>query len=248
MLKTAKFLIMLNVIMGLAVFVVSTPAFAQGFSGSDIGSYYCPRKENLTPITDANGDGLADVEVVNGNFICRYSVSNGGGTQTINALPRPPQLVQVQVWFIRIIYVLWGLSGVFFTLVLIYIGFLYMTSFGNDKQLSNVIKRFRNWMIGFVLVFLAYPILNTFFRVLNVEPNVCYTELSLPAFQFFFPNACTPSALNTFTELPAGCRCVGDITGSTSSPACPSNYDSITVTSDVCGAWPPFSTSACCPI
>jgi len=166
---------------------------AQGFSGSDCQSYQCPQLQNQnllddTGHTDANCP--PGVQERDNNFYCEYE-SDDGVTKLRNAIPVPPQLRQLEMWFVRLLYALWALSGIFFTFVLIWIGFQYMTSFGNEVALAEVIKKFRNWMIGLGLVFLSYPVLNTFFRMLPIDQSQsCYADLSLPGFQFFFPNAC----------------------------------------------------------
>lgn len=176
---------------------------AQGFSGSDCNSYQCPDLNGFTLI-DTTGDDCPNGVVEEAdNFICRYESSDSSSSTHVQAaVPIPPQLRQLEIWFVRIMYSLWALSGIFFTFVLIWIGFQYMTSFGNEMALSEVIKKFRNWMIGLGLVFLSYPVLNTFFALLPLdESQSCYADLTLPGFQFFFPNAC-----GTVVDNYASCR------------------------------------------
>lgn len=148
---------------------------AQGFSGSNINNYYCLSRQGATP----------PVQELNQNFVCVYP----DGTQT-NAIPKVPSSQQLQIWFVRVLYVIWAVAGIVFTFVLIGIGFNYLTSFGNEVALADVIKQFRKFIVGVALVVLAYPLLNTFFNVLGLRQSACFDTLQLPGFQFFFPQAC----------------------------------------------------------
>jgi hypothetical protein len=97
----------------------------------------------------------------------------------------------------RILYGAWAASGVVFTLILVFLGFRYMTSGGDSAVLGDIKKRFRNWFIGLMLIFLAYPVLNTLFNIIGVSQSECFSQLKLPAFQFFFPDACKPGTSST---------------------------------------------------
>lgn len=172
------------------------------FSGSDCNNYTCPQLGRITsegqstqltiraPRDPAPGCEGTNIGLQGGNFVCEYS--DGQGNIVVKpAIPKPPQLRVLEFWFVRIVYVAWAIAGVFFTFVLIAIGFQYMTSFGNEVALKDVVVKFRNWMIGLALVFLSYPVLNTFFNVLTIDRDQsCYSELQMPGFQFFFPQAC----------------------------------------------------------
>ncbi|MCA9378962.1 hypothetical protein KC640_00900, partial [Candidatus Dojkabacteria bacterium] len=91
---------------------------------------------------------------------------------------------------IKIVYLAWAAAGIIFTLILMWIGWLYMTSFNNEFLLADVIKKARNWGLGLAIVFLAYPVLNTFFNVLGLRQSECFEDINLPGFQFFFASAC----------------------------------------------------------
>lgn len=156
----------------------TTQVAAQGFAGSNVGNYYClPR----------NGQPGPAVSIIDGDYVCDY---DGDGEADARAVPRPPHTQQLQVWFIRILYIIWAVAGIIFTLVLMGIGFQYLTSFGNEVALADVIKQFRKWIVGFGLVILAYPMLNTFFNVVGLRESACLDTIELPGFQFFFPRAC----------------------------------------------------------
>lgn len=150
---------------------------AQNFSGSNTDNYFCQTRNGNTP----------DVIVEDGDYVCDYD-NDGQGDARAN--PRPPSSRQLQFWFIRVLYVIWAVAGIVFTLVLMGIGFQYLTSFGNEVALADVIKQFRKWMVGLALVILAYPMLNTFFNVVGLRESECFTDLQLPGFQFFFATAC----------------------------------------------------------
>lgn len=160
-----------------------SPISAQNFAGSDISNYYCPGKVN------ADGDFVTgpDVREVQGDYLCDY---DGDGVAETRAVPRPPTLRQLEYWFVKIVYLAWAASGIIFTVILMWIGWLYMTSFNNEFLLADVIKRMRNWALGLAIVFLAYPILNTFFNVLGLRRSECFENINLPGFQFFFSTAC----------------------------------------------------------
>jgi len=172
------------------LFPIHIQAQADSFSGSDISNYYCPG------ITVVEGDQTIPYESTfdtviekDGRYLCYYN----NGSIVRDAIARPPKLQQLEVWFVKILYMAWGLSGIAFTLILLYIGFLYMTSRGNDKMMADVKTKLRNWFIGLVLVFLSYPVLNTFFRVIGINEDACYYDITqtMPGFKFFFPTVCS---------------------------------------------------------
>lgn len=151
---------------------------AQGFAGSNINNYYCLAR---------GGNPAPAVTVEDGDYVCDY---DGDGIGEARAVPKPPSSQQLQIWFVRLLYVIWAVAGIVFTLVLIGIGFQYMTSFNNEVLLADVIKQARKWFVGLALVILAYPMLNTFFNILGLRDSACLNALELPGFQFFFSSAC----------------------------------------------------------
>lgn len=182
---------------------------AQDFAGSDPNNYYCPAytgldvigADDLAAITRAARiDGFLVTEIVEteggaaviidntNNYICVYE--NDSNFEVRNAAPKPPTLQIVQVWFVRLVYVIWAVSGVVFTLALMWIGFKYLTSFGNEYAQGGVIKDLRKWLVGLVLVFLSYPVLNTFYNILPLSETACFSDINVIGFQFFFPDAC----------------------------------------------------------
>jgi hypothetical protein len=162
------------------------------FSGNDCTNYQACAQVDGASLVNGDSGCPTGVQVTNQGIICEY-VDTNGEEFVRSASISPPQLRVLEFWFIRIVYAIWAVAGIFFVVVLIGIGFQYMTSFGNEIALGEVIKKFRYWMIGIALVFLSYPGLNTFFSILAVDTSQdCYQQLDdqLIGFQFFFPNAC----------------------------------------------------------
>lgn len=197
---------MRRIILGLTIFVffasiaqIATPvtAAAPSYSGSDPCNYQCPRLANETEDNNklstggqlCNGKVIPGLYLIQDKFVCSYVID--GRIEYRNALPKPPSLQIIEVWFIRILYALWGFSGIAFTFILMTIGAQYMFSFDNAVAVAEVIKRVQKFGVGLLLVFLSYPMLNTFFRILPINQDAsCLSELEMPGFRFFFPEAC----------------------------------------------------------
>jgi hypothetical protein len=225
----------------LSIFLVGTALFflsyssiqATGFSGSDINQYTCTpgavtSRAQLVLLDifsncgDPTTEGVFDCD---GRFVCYYL--DDGKISQRDAIPTPPSLRIIEVWFVRIIFAIWALSGIVFTFVLISLGVQYMFSFGNPQAVERVIKKFQNFLLGFVLVFLSYPILNTFFNILPInDESQCFEQISMPGFQFFFPQACGAQ-----TQLEVCINQCGDIT--TCEFACQKN-EQIRVCKETC--------------
>ncbi|GIW58873.1 MAG: hypothetical protein KatS3mg086_158 [Candidatus Dojkabacteria bacterium] len=118
---------------------------------------------------------------------------------------KPPTLQQVEIWFVRIVYIVWAFVGSLSFVMLVYLGYQYMLKGGtSDQALVDLRRRIINYIIGVVLVFLAVPILTTFFRFLNINGDVkCYefAEAGDLTFRFFFPELCT-DPLNVLVSDP----------------------------------------------
>lgn len=170
--------ILVTLVVALMYFVLPFSVQAQGF-GSDPDNYECARYRGKDGVIQETQDGIT----------CVY-VLDDGSLFVKDAILKPPQLQILQVWFVRILYVIWGVSGVVFTFILISIGMQYLLSFGNVDAVGQVIKRFQKFVVGLALVFLSYPLLATFFQLLPLNEDTCYADVQMPGFQFFFPNAC----------------------------------------------------------
>jgi hypothetical protein len=158
--------------------------FQEGnFSANDgCESYRCPRINGDTPDPSFNST----------KEFCECNYTVDGETVTQIAYLKPPALQQIEIWFVRILYVIWAFVGSLSFLLLVYLGYQYMLTRGDVTKITYIRQRIINYGIGMVLVFLAVPILGTFFRVLGVNGDVqCYSFETLPRFQFFFPELCT---------------------------------------------------------
>jgi hypothetical protein len=165
------------------------PVFAQiqdfTFSGSNPESYQC---------FDDGGtfiDQVPTYDSVTGEFYCTVA------GERVRAVLKPPQLQQLEIWFVRIVYTIWAMIASFSFLLLIYLGYQYLISQGDPTQIKAIRERIIRYIIGFALVFLAVPILITVFRLLGINDSVqCYQGLSDAnnvgiGFQFFFSDLCT---------------------------------------------------------
>ncbi len=173
------------------------------FSGNDPDSYQCIDNDGKTYLNKASyGQGTIDVykDGLTGYYLCRVSLTAGGYgsfdydgvSGNDRAILRPPALQQIEIWFVRILYVIWALVGSFSFFLLVGVGYEYLIRGGtSDQELVKLRKRIINYIIGFVLVFLAIPILTTVFKLLGVNNQVACYNVQLPGFQFFFQNVCT---------------------------------------------------------
>lgn len=173
------------------------------FSANDqqCNSYRCPEREGTSPTPSYN---------VASEF-CECTYPNG---DTIIAFVDPPALQQLEIWFVRIVYAIWAFVGSLSFLLLVYLGYQYILTRGDVTKITEIRQRIINYGIGTVLVFLAVPLLGTFFRLLGLNAEVeCYNFETLPRFQFFFPTLCTESDVNrilSFCDSTSGFDDVSD--------------------------------------
>jgi hypothetical protein len=185
--KNKKFLyifLFLNLLFA-QVSVVHAQLQTFDFSANNPESYQCFDKdtgENLT-------DGPAQLPVQGpddfGNYFCEY---NG---EKIIAQIRPPTLQQIEIWFVRILYAIWGLVASLSFLFLVKLGYEYTISRGDPTKITEVRKKIVSYIIGFSLVFLSIPILTTVFRLLGVNTSAQCYNVSMPGFRFFYSSLCT---------------------------------------------------------
>lgn len=173
------------VLLNVFVTFVNAQIQVDDFSGNDPNSYQCLEKDGtvavgVTPYKDTQ----------TGYFVCDLS------TGTERAVLKPPTLQQIEFWFVRIIYAIWALVGTFSFVFLVYLGYQFMLKRDtSDTQLVDLRRRILNYIIGFALVFLAIPILTTFFRLLGINERVDCYNVNMPGFQFFFADLCTDPRL-----------------------------------------------------
>ena len=184
------------------------------FSGNSADSYQC---------FNLHGDLInqkPQFDSTLGEFYCMVD-----GTR-IKAVLKPPALQELEILFVRVVYAIWALVATFSFLLLVYLAYQYLISRGDATQVKAIRERIIKYIIGFALVFLAVPILVTFFKLLGVNNTVqCYQGLSGDnnvgiGFQFFFTDLCTdPGAqssefatCNQLGQFATGAA-VGDISG-----------------------------------
>lgn len=179
-----------GLVLGL-LFTIAFPTIAQAqiqtnpFSGNDEASYQCLDKFGNRSSATIYKDSAT------GYYLCR-GLDDDGVSGDDRAYLIPPALQQIELWFIRILYIIWALVASFSFALLVVLGYQYILRGGtSDNQLVELRKKIINYVIGFILVFLAVPILTTVFRLLGVNTDVeCY-NVNMPGFQFFFTSICT---------------------------------------------------------
>jgi len=178
------------------------------FSGNNNESYQC---------FDEFGDRVNVSIYKNSNtgfYMCR-GINVDGIPGDDRAFLKPPALQQIEVWFVKILYVIWALVGSFSFFLLVVLGYQYILRGGTtDTQLVELRKKIINYIVGFILVFLAVPILATIFRLLGVNTQAACYDVNMPGFQFFFTSVCTGNetylrnvCLTPGAVLPDGLAC-----------------------------------------
>lgn len=215
------------------------------FSGNDPESYSCYNRTG-TLITDSSGNALVpQKDESKGLFYCNTNSADGyqacsdgiyddGETCDAIAVLKPPTVQQLEVWFVRIVYAIWAIAASFSFIGILIIGYQYMISRGAPEATVRVKDRIAKFLLGFCLVFLAVPILNTVFRVLSVNDSIqCYQGLTSNVgigFQFFFPTLCTDPTGNVsegiVTDPCSSVTSIQDLNGL----LCPSDYINSTST------------------
>ncbi|MFQ5493459.1 MAG: hypothetical protein ACE5DX_04840, partial [Candidatus Dojkabacteria bacterium] len=126
----------------------------------------------------------------------------------------PPSIRELEFLAVRVLYAVWACGGIIFIMLLTYIGFIWMTSGGSDEKIAEAKKRAGQWVIGFLLFFLAQPLVATLMRGLIADDSECFTQLQDPGFTIFFTDVCTggdvasngdggdPTGEPTITALP----------------------------------------------
>ncbi len=185
------------------------------FSGNNPDSYQCFDKQSGEVLSDNQGTVKLTVTGPDsfGNYFCcpNDSINAAGNdcsnpTDKIIAQLKPPALQQIEVWFVRILYAIWGLVASLSFLLVVKMGFDYLISRGDPTKITEVRKRIINYLIGFALVFLAVPILTTVFRLLGINESAQCYNVNMPGFQFFYGSLCTdPKGVIAARFLAAPC-------------------------------------------
>lgn len=223
--KIKKYYLLTTVVFFFFIFTGFTnQVFAQAqdfnFSGNDPDSYQC---------FDSSGNVISGANItkdpVSGKFVCPDGTPAG---------LKPPTLQQLEIWFVRIVYVIWGLTASFSFILLIALGYQYMVSQGDATKVKEIRERILKYILGVAIVFLAVPILTSFFNVLGINQNVSCYNVNMPGFQFFFFNMCTdPRGVDTNP-----CQ-INDLLGGLGATGSGNNY--------ACGTAYQFKPSSSCP-
>lgn len=192
------------------------------FSGSDIASYQCFDANNIpiepTTRTNASGQFLCPCkDGTNPNVFGRCSgatkcenpddTSRPGepgdkGCLAAIATLKPPTLQILEVWFVRILYIIWAIVGSLSFFYLVVLGYRWMLTRGDVVKITEIRQKIIYYVVGVALVFLAVPILTTIFRLLGINDNVDCYNVEMPAFQFFFANLCTAPNMAYYCQNP----------------------------------------------
>ncbi len=202
---------LVNVFVVLIIFflltvLVRSSVFAQAqtftFSGNSKESYQCFDEDGSsnvpTDIRDTNGYWLCECEgggAPSKNGMCGSGTCQGrpgsSGCLAAQAVLKPPALQQLEIWFVRILYVVWALVGTLSFFFLALLGYRYMISRGDVTKITEIRQKIIYYIVGVVLVFLAVPILTTVFRLLGINDEVDCYNVEMPAFQFFHASLCS---------------------------------------------------------
>ncbi|MBN1332114.1 hypothetical protein JW978_04565 [Candidatus Dojkabacteria bacterium] len=128
--------------------------------------------------------------------------------QTLGTLDEPARLRDIEPIVVQMIYVVWGVGTLGLTLILMKIGFDYMTSMGDAQKQQEIRAKGSKWLISVLIFYLAYPIILTFYQVTGIgEANEeCYKDILTPGFHFFFADVCTdPQAGSDKYDINADC-------------------------------------------
>jgi type IV secretory pathway VirB2 component (pilin) len=101
----------------------------------------------------------------------------------------PPALSDISEFLAYIVGIFYSIGGIIFLVILILIGFRWMTSQGNDEVLNESRQRFLYWIVGFVLYFLSAVIVTfilQFFGVKDCNGN----DITNPGFTIVFQDPC----------------------------------------------------------
>src|SRR3989344_3381408 len=73
----------------------------------------------------------------------------------------------IRITIMKIVRVLLGLVGIIALVIIVYAGFLWMTSAGNAEQIDKAKRTLRNAAIGLLIIFLAFAIVSFISRALE---------------------------------------------------------------------------------
>lgn len=124
----------------------------------------------------------------------------------------PPTLGNFQTTIVSLIGTMYSMVGFIFLGILVFNGVIYLIGNLEDAKyilgasIEDVQKRMTQWLIGFMMVLISYPLVGGFMKTI-VSGNECYSKLNNPMVQFIFPNVCPVIAKNT-----SSCESLGSAT------------------------------------
>ena len=103
-----------------------------------------------------------------------------------------PRLRDAEVLFINAMVAIWALAIPYFLFNIIYIGFLYMTSLGDENKAATAKQRGGKLVLSAVILFGGWVVVFFLMQVLGLKSGECLegTTVTKPFFRFFFANAC----------------------------------------------------------
>jgi len=134
--------------------------------------------------------------------------------QSLGTADNPPRLRELEALAVQLVYFIWGVSALIFTVLLMIIGARYMLSAGDQQKQQDIKDKGTKWVYGLILVFISYPIVLTFYKVTGIGNNsTCYADIKSPGFHFFFPKICTDPTAESGHSYGSACS-PGDDLGS----------------------------------
>jgi hypothetical protein len=121
------------------------------------------------------------------------------GYGQVSGTCQPPTISDLQVTIVTVIGTMYGLVGLIFTGILVFNGMVFLIGYWEEAKyilgfsIEDSKKLMTQWMIGLLIVIIAYPIMNTLMKGIVGTTSNCYDKLNSPAFQFVFPTVCTKS-------------------------------------------------------
>lgn len=111
----------------------------------------------------------------------------------------PPTFADIGDFLVRIIDLIFALGGVFFFVILLIIGFQWLSSAGDEELLQQLRERLTAWLIGFVVFFMSVAIVTFIYDIFGVQD--CRGNRVAPGFNLVFnePCSCGPEEYRVFT-------------------------------------------------
>ena len=103
-----------------------------------------------------------------------------------------PRLRDTETIIANALIALWALSIPYFLFNVVYIGFLYMTSMGDETKAQTAKQRGGRIILSFAIVFGGWIIVKFLIEILQLKGagNCMDTVLPDPMIKFFFENPC----------------------------------------------------------